>query len=89
MHLHNARQGSHVCELLHSREEAAVATTVAEGLQLIKDEALQVGVHVADARHPHVGHKSRCYLILHGAYAPDELKLLHGESTVEMAIPSL
>ena len=71
MHLHDAWQGSHVCELLHSREEAAMATTVAVDLQLIKDEALQICVHVADARHPHVRHESRRYLVLHGAYAPE------------------
>ncbi len=63
-----------------------MATTVAVGLQLIKDEALQICVHVADARHPHVRHESRRYLVLHGAYAPDEFELLHGESPVEVII---
>ncbi len=66
-----------------------MATTITVGLQLIKNKAFQVGVHVADARHPHVGHKPRRYLVLHGAYAPDELQLLHMESTMKMAISRL
>ena len=53
-----------------------MATTVAVGLQLIKDEAFQIGVHIADPRHPHVRHESRRYLVLYGPNTPNKFELL-------------
>ena len=88
MHLHDSWQSSHISKLLHSWEEATMATTAAEGLQLIKDQAFQIGVHIADARHPHVGHESRRYLVLHGADAPNELQLLHRDHSRDGHLPA-
>ena len=53
-----------------------MATTVAERFELIKDEAFQISVHVADPRYPHVGHETRRYLILYGSNTPDKFELL-------------
>ena len=54
-----------------------MSPTVAVGFQLIKDEAFQVGVDIAPARHPHVRHKARGYLKLYRSGAANEAELLH------------
>ena len=57
-HLDNARQSSNIGNLLDGRQEAADVPTCAEGLELLKDEAPEMLIHIEVPRDPHVLHKA-------------------------------
>ena len=74
--LDNARQRRHVGNLLHGRQEAAHALGAAKVLQLLKQQLLELRVHVKRAGHQHVGHKALGNVKLHGGLLRHKRKLL-------------